>query len=56
MFFPHGPGGEDYCVVAVRAEKMELLSFSRNVIPEFFGLRPVSLERKGAGWRMLSCF
>ena len=52
MFFPQGPEGDDYCVIKVQTEKIELLSFSRNVIPEPFGLRPVVLEREGQGWKM----
>ena len=53
MFFPHGPEGDDYCVIEVRTQKIELLSFSRHVIPEPFGLRPAVLEREGTGWRMM---
>lgn len=52
LFFPGGPEGDDYCVISVRADTMELLSFRRNVIPEPFGLRPVVLEREGEAWRI----
>ncbi|MGB3851655.1 MAG: pyridoxamine 5'-phosphate oxidase family protein [Tunicatimonas sp.] len=52
LFFPDGPQGDDYAVVEVRADKLELISFQRNVIPEPFGLRPVVLVRNEAGWRV----
>ncbi|MBU0751238.1 MAG: pyridoxamine 5'-phosphate oxidase family protein [Gammaproteobacteria bacterium] len=52
LFFSSGPNGNDYAVVKVRAERMELLSFRRNVIPEPFGLCPVLLQRTPQGWTM----
>ena len=52
MFFPTGPEGDDYCVVKVRAERMEVLSFRHNVIPEPFGLRPMILDREGDRWHI----
>ena len=50
LFFPNGPNGDDYTVVTIRAEKMEVLSFRRNVIAEPFGLRPMVLQRTPGGW------
>ncbi len=50
LFFPEGPQSDAYAVIRVRAERMELLSFQRNVIPEPFGLRPVVLVRGEEGW------
>ena len=50
LFFPEGPLGDAYAVIRVRAERMELLSFQRNVIPEPFGLRPVVLVSSEEGW------
>lgn len=50
MFFPEGPQSDDYVVIKVRAEKMEVLNFQRNVVPEPFGLRPAVLERTAEGW------
>lgn len=52
LFFPEGPQSDDYVVIRVRAERMELLSFQRNVIPEPFGLRPMVLERTAEGWHV----
>ena len=50
MFFPNGPNGNDYAVIRVEVEKMELLSFRRNVIPEPFGLRPIVLRKVNETW------
>ncbi len=50
LFFSEGPDSDDYCVIKVVAEKMEVLSFRRNVIPEPFGLCPVVLEKTPQGW------
>ena len=50
LFFPEGPEGDDYVVIRVQAEKMEILNFQRNVIPEPFGLQSVVLERTSPGW------
>ena len=52
LFFPDGPESKDYVVVKVCAEKIELLNFQRNVIPEPFGLRPAVLEKTSQGWRV----
>ena len=46
LFFPQGPAGDDYVVIRFEAERIELMSFRRNVIPEPFGLRPLVLVRR----------
>lgn len=50
MFFPDGPESDDYVVIRVRAEKIEILNFQRNLIPEPFGLRSAVVERTPEGW------
>ena len=50
LFFPDGSQGSDYSVIAIEALRIELLSFSGNVIPEPFGLTPLVLERSVSGW------
>lgn len=50
LFFPDGSQGSDYSVIAIEAVRMEVLSFSGNVIPEPFGLTPLVLERRGSDW------
>ena len=51
LFFPRGPAGDDYVVIRFDAERIELMSFRRNVIPEPFGLRPLVLVRR-EGWEL----
>jgi general stress protein 26 len=50
LFFPDGPLGDDYVVVRVIPERMELMSFRRRIVPEPFGLRPLVLERVDGAW------
>ncbi len=50
LFFPRGPTSEDYVVIRFDAERIELMSFARNVVPEPFGLRPVVLHKGQDGW------
>jgi general stress protein 26 len=54
LFFPDGPRGDDYVVIEICAEQMEVVSFRRNVIPEPFGLRPVLLQRMDADWGIVA--
>ncbi len=50
LFFPDGPLGDDYVLLRIEPERMEVLSFRRNVVPEPFGLRPVKLARRDGEW------
>ncbi|WP_456428404.1 pyridoxamine 5'-phosphate oxidase family protein [Rhodocaloribacter sp.] len=50
MFFPGGPASGAYVVIRFEAERVELLNFTRNVIPEPFGLRPLVLLKQENGW------
>jgi len=52
LFFEGGPLSEAYVVIAVEAERMEVMSFRRNVVAEPFGLRPMKLERHEGVWRI----
>jgi general stress protein 26 len=52
LFFPDGPGGDDYVVLRVQPERLELMSFRRRVVPEPFGLQPLVLERGSGGWAL----
>ena len=56
LFFPEGPRSDDYAVVKVEAEKIEVLNFQRNVVPEPFGLRPAVLEKTSRGWQVQNPF
>jgi general stress protein 26 len=50
MFFPRGPKSRDYVVIRFEAQRVELMNFTRNVIPEPFGLRPLVLLKREGGW------
>lgn len=50
LIFPDGRGGDDYAVIRIRAEMMEIPGFRRNVIAGSFGLRPVVLQKAPGGW------
>jgi general stress protein 26 len=49
-FFPAGPAGEDYVLIKVVPERLEVMSFVRQVTPPPFGLRPAVLVRSGDVW------
>jgi general stress protein 26 len=50
LFFPKGPAGDDYTLLRMELKKIELMNFSRNVVPEPFGLRPAVLINKNGVW------
>lgn len=51
LLFPNGPAGDPYVVLQFEAERVELLNFRRDVIPEPFGLRPLVLVQR-EGWAL----
>lgn len=48
-FFPAGPEGDDYVVVDIATDRLEILDFGLGVAPEPYGLVPAVLVRDGAG-------
>lgn len=52
LFFPDGPAGDDFVLIKFVPRRMELMNFRRGVVPEPFGLRPISLVRKDFGWAL----
>lgn len=50
LFFPDGPKGDDYVLIKLEAEELEVLDFSQNVVPEPFGLMPQKLKRVDGLW------
>ena len=52
LFFPGGPKSDDYILIRIEVQRMELMSFARNVVPEPFGLRPVKLARVDSSWQV----
>ncbi len=50
LFFPEGATSDDEVVVCVKPVKLELMDFKRNIIPEPFGLVPLTLQEKDQRW------
>ncbi|MEV5239663.1 pyridoxamine 5'-phosphate oxidase family protein [Streptomyces cinnamoneus] len=50
-FFPAGPEGDDYVVLRLRPDRIELMDFTHEVHPAPFGLVPAVIERGADGWR-----
>ncbi len=49
-FFPAGPGGDDFVLLEVRPERLELVDFAGGVHPDPYGLVPAVLARSDRGW------
>lgn len=49
-FFPSGPAGDDYLLITFVPDRIEVISFVRQVTPSPFGLQPAVLVRSGATW------
>ena len=52
-FFPGGPRGGDFVLLALRPYRVELMSFANGVHPEPYGLVPAVAERDGDAWRVV---
>jgi len=50
-FFPDGPEGDDFVLLAMRPHRIEQMNFARQVHPTPFGLVPAVIVRDGDGWR-----
>lgn len=50
-FFPAGPRGDDFVLLALRPHRIEVMNFARGVHPEPYGLVPAAAAWDGAGWR-----
>ena len=51
LFFPEGPDGDDFVVLQLDPERIEVVHFVEGVHPEPHGLVPAVLERDGGAWR-----
>jgi general stress protein 26 len=49
-FWPAGPGAEDYVLIEFVPHRIELMNLSRDIAPDPYGLRAVTLIRKGDRW------
>ncbi len=45
LFFPDGPESADFILIRIEWQSIEVLDFSRNIIPEPFGLKPLKIMR-----------
>lgn len=52
LFFPAGPTSDDYVAIRFEPQRMELMNFKQNVIPEPFGLRPLVLQKHDGRWEL----
>ncbi|RLB97993.1 MAG: hypothetical protein DRH34_14455 [Deltaproteobacteria bacterium] len=52
LFFPNGPGGDDFVLIRVEPSKMELMNFKKNIVPEPFGLKPVKIIKDAENWQI----
>ena len=52
MFFPPGPEGEEYVAIHIKPTKMEIVSFSKNITPEPFGLKSTVLVNQQDKWSL----
>jgi len=52
MFFPTGPKSEEYVAIRIKPSKMEIVSFSKNITPEPFGLKSVVLVNRQDKWSL----
>jgi general stress protein 26 len=49
-FLPQGPEGDDYVLVKFIPSRMELISFSRSILPQPYGLKPAIAVRSEDLW------
>ena len=52
MFFPNGPESEDFTLIRLATDRIEIMSFAAKVHPEPFGLVPAVLDRSATGWAL----
>jgi len=53
-FFPGGPRGDDFVLLALRPYRIEVMSFAQGVHPEPYGLVPAVAAWDGEGWRVVA--
>ena len=54
LFFPNGPGGDDFVSIRIEPHELELMNFKKYLVPEPFGLKPIKLVKNNEEWRILS--
>lgn len=53
--FPGGPDGDDYTLVNVRTDRVELMDFTADIVPPPYGLVPAVAQRDPSGrWDVIA--
>lgn len=52
LFFPDGPLSDDYAVIRIEPQRIEMVNFKHNIIPEPFGLKSAVLINHQNQWQM----
>lgn len=52
-FFPAGPTGDDFVLVHLETERIELMDFSKDIAPDPYGLVPAVVELRGGRWSVI---
>jgi general stress protein 26 len=50
--YPGGPEGDDYVLIKVIPERMEMMNFTKKTMSRPYGLNPTRLARRGASWEI----
>jgi len=51
LFFPEGPQDEDYIVIRIEPQHLELMDLKHGIVPEPFGLKALQLVQRDRGWQ-----
>lgn len=49
-FFPTGPAGDDFVLIRIVPDEIEMIDFSHGIHPDPYGLRSQRFQRAGDGW------
>ena len=52
LFFPSGPGGDDFVSIRIEPSEMELMNFKKSIVPEPFGLKPIKILKDVDIWKI----
>jgi len=52
LFFPSGPGGDDFVSIRIDPSEMELMNFKKSIVPEPFGLKPIKIIKDAENWQI----
>jgi general stress protein 26 len=49
-FFPAGPSGDDFVLIRIVPDEIELIDFAHRIHPDPYGLRSQRFAREATGW------